>query len=102
MKAYSLRGLGTQVAWGIWPALAREKGKAGMGGSRARATERRPPSRCRASRAAPPNRACSRHPSLRSGHAPPECGVRLSRRSVRQARVRTVSWPFPKQASLSY
>jgi len=41
----TLRGLGTQVAWGIWPALASEKGKAGMGGSRARATERRPPSR---------------------------------------------------------
>ena len=39
-----LRGLGTQVAWGIWPALASEKGEAGMGGSHARATERRLPS----------------------------------------------------------
>ena len=68
---------------GIWPALASEKGKAGMGGSRACATERRLPSRSRASRAAPPNRACSR--------PRPKGGVRLIRRSVMP--LREGAWP---------
>jgi hypothetical protein len=62
-----LRGLGTQVAWVLWPADAALDDESNSGGSRARATERRLASRSRASRAAPPNRACSRHPAARGG-----------------------------------
>jgi hypothetical protein len=78
----TLRGLGTQVAWILRPAGGHSGGERTRGGPSARATERRLPSRRRALCASPPNRACSRHPSLRSGHAPHACGVRLSRRSV--------------------
>ena len=70
------------MAWALRPAGGYSGGERTSGGARARATERPLASRIRASRAAPLNRACSRHPSLRSGQAPHSCGVRLSRRSV--------------------